>query len=186
MDLYREQKEYRGFSDDELDEKCLDESFSELNRAFNCSKDFDSDSLQEEFLSDDQIESAGSIVTVFNNPKFKNIFDRNVQVNEKCCAHVAGNNKQITVSNDKSLFTPFNTSKSKTKSTEIKPKTEKSFDYESLFNVVIKHSVNSGVVKYNPPFIKSQFEFVPPTINFIYKDEKCNFIYYFVPRNFLF
>ena len=140
MDLYREQKEYRGFSGDELDEKCLDESFSELNRAFNCSKDFDSDSLQE-------LESAGSIVTVFNNSKDKTIFDQNVQV---------------------------------------KPKTEKSFDYESLFNVVIKHSVNSGVVKYNPPFIKSQFEFVPPTINFIYKDEKCNFIYYFVPRNFLF
>ncbi len=49
------------------------------------------------------------------------------------------------------------------------------YDYKSLFNTVSKRGkVSSKLVKYKPPLIKSQFDFVPPTINFVSEGEKSN------------
>ena len=52
--------------------------------------------------------------------------------------------------------------------------TKYGYDYKSLFTVVSKRSENGDLVKYKPPLIISQFDFVPPTISFISSDQKCN------------
>ncbi len=47
-------------------------------------------------------------------------------------------------------------------------------DYSSLFTIINKLLENGNVEEYMPPLIKSQFEFVPPTINFIPSNKKCS------------
>ena len=47
------------------------------------------------------------------------------------------------------------------------------YDHKSLFNEVSKRGKVTGkLFKYKPPLIKSQFDFVPPTINFVSKGNK--------------
>jgi hypothetical protein len=48
------------------------------------------------------------------------------------------------------------------------------YDYKSLFTSLSKRLENGDLIKYKPPLIISQFDYVPPTINFISSDQKCN------------
>lgn len=57
------------------------------------------------------------------------------------------------------------------------------YDYKSLFTVVSKRLENGDLIKHKPPFMVSQFDFVPPTISFVSSDQKCNLLIW---RSFLF
>lgn len=47
------------------------------------------------------------------------------------------------------------------------------FEYKQLFQTISKRNENGELIQLKPPFNASQFEFVPPTINFVCSDYKC-------------
>lgn len=54
------------------------------------------------------------------------------------------------------------------------------YDFKQLFQTITKRNESGEMVEYKPPFIASQFDFVPPTINFVCSDYKCNFLFYLI------